>query len=107
MWGPFVETADEEKIAEGHESVRSVVDTVLKEESEPTESVQFDTRECVNWDCDNAATHTVEVSTEYKRFIHYRCCDCIEANNSRVARVDEGLGTGTCENERCFNVVHD
>lgn len=102
MWGPLVETATGEKIAEGHKGVRIVLNAVLGVEIEPTR-----TDVCGIWDCDNEATHTVEIKTEYKRFTDYRCSECIGPSEFSVAVVDEGLETKTCDNGRCFNVVHE
>lgn len=100
--GPFIETANKETIAEGHKSVRVVLNAVLGDESEPT-----GTKTCEKWDCTTDATHTVEVRSEHNRFTLYQCSECIAPGESHVAAVDEGVAIAVCDDERCFNVVHE
>ncbi|MBZ6496516.1 hypothetical protein [Natrinema longum] len=100
MWGPKIETADGEMIADGHESVRTVLDAILEDESP-------DTRSCSMYNCDTEATHTVEVGPPPNWFTTDACPDCVEAERSNVNAVYEGLETNSCEHDRCFTAVHD
>lgn len=100
FWGPYIETADGDTIAEGHKSLSVVLDAVLGAEDEPTA-----TQACETWDCENDASHTVEIATEYRRYTSHLCVECIDPDRSSVATVDEGLEVNICANDRCFNVI--
>lgn len=101
MWGPKVETANNETIAEGHESVRLVLDVVLG--GEPR-----DTKTCSQWDCTNEASYTFESDPDSDHLpwvTTYRCSECIDRGTEST--VYEGVETKACDTDRCFNVVHE
>jgi len=102
FWGPRIKTAQDETIAEGHKSLSVVLDAVLGADDESTA-----TPRCETWDCENEATHTVECDTGHRRYTDYRCGECIDPDRSFVTRIDGGLEVRICDNERCFNVIHD
>ncbi|RZV06132.1 hypothetical protein BDK88_4089 [Natrinema hispanicum] len=103
MWGgPRIETKQGETIAEGHESVRMILNAVLGEESD-------DITSCRMYDCDSEATHTVEIefTDPEEWFTTYYCTDCADKDNSNIQSVYENLSTKFCDYRRCYNLVHE
>ncbi|MFC3958073.1 hypothetical protein [Halovivax cerinus] len=99
MWGPIIETTDRETIAEGHESLRLVLNAVLEDDS-PARST------CTVYDCDAAATHTAEFDSERAWFTARYCVDCADTERPNIVAVYEGRDTKFCDHDRCFNAVH-
>lgn len=101
MWGgPWIETAESETIAEGHESVRLILDGVLEDDVEAPDT-------CRRFGCSDEATHTIEIEQSEEWVTSYACQDCADTDRSSVEAVYEGVSTNPCNGDRCYNLVHE